>query len=191
MPKHEEDRYLDWPRSGLSSPVTVEGDRGDVVSHRGEVLGLDVHGLANGNDGPSRDEHAHSTPRGENAPARPRPRPARRRHSLAFRTPQEAGLGSHDSAHRSILIRGNPLDLNTGTGEENPHRKIRTPDAPRLVVLDQRMGRSLARDDDASLRRERGRAVNALVFSAGPCRTKVVTRLNSQEVVSPQPMSLL
>lgn len=108
-----------------------------------------------------------------------------------FELPQEAGLGSHDSAHRSILIRGNPLDLNTGTGEENPHRKIRTPDAPRLVVLDQRMGRSLARDDDASLRRERGRAVNALVFSAGPCRTTVVTRLNSQEVVSPQPMSLL
>jgi hypothetical protein len=125
------------------------------------------------------------------APGPPGPGPLDADILWHFELPQEAGIGSHDSAQRSILIRGNPLDLNTGTGEENPHRKIRTPDAPRLVVLDQRMGRSLARDDDASLRRERGRAVNALVFSAGPCRTAVVTRLTSQEVVSPQPMSLL
>src|SRR5688572_21322055 len=36
-PKREEDRYMDWPRTGLSSPATVEGERVYIVSNRGEV----------------------------------------------------------------------------------------------------------------------------------------------------------
>ena len=34
VPKREEDRYFDWPRSGISSPATVEGDRVYVVTNR-------------------------------------------------------------------------------------------------------------------------------------------------------------
>ena len=52
VPKRDEDIYFDWPNSGISSPVTVEGDRVYFVSNRGEVLCLDAHGMANGNDGP-------------------------------------------------------------------------------------------------------------------------------------------
>jgi len=48
---------------------------------------------------------------------------------------------SHDGAHSSILIRGDHLYLNTGTGVDNTHRKIRTPDAPSLVVLDKHTGK--------------------------------------------------
>src|SRR5207237_2193550 len=62
VPKREDDPYLDWPNAGISSPVTVEGDRVYVVSNRGEVMCLDAYGLANGNDGPFRDEGAHMTP---------------------------------------------------------------------------------------------------------------------------------
>lgn len=47
VPKREEDRYHDWPKTGISSPVTVEGDRVYIVSSRGEVMCLDAHGLAN------------------------------------------------------------------------------------------------------------------------------------------------
>ena len=52
-----------------------------------------------------------------------------------------AGIWSHDAAHSSILIHGDHLYLNTGTGVDNTHRHIRTPDAPSLVVLDKRTGR--------------------------------------------------
>lgn len=151
VPKREEDRYHDWPKSGIASHVTVEGDRVYVVSNRGEVLCLDVHGLANGNDGPFRDEHAHSTPRGENAPAQPLPAPGPLDADILWRfnLTQEAGIWSHDSAHSSILIHGNHLYLNSGTGVDNTHRKIRTPDAPSLVVLDKRTGRYLARDAES------------------------------------------
>jgi outer membrane protein assembly factor BamB len=46
------------------------------------------------------------------------------------------------------LIDGNYLYLNTGTGVDNTHKRIRTPDAPSLVVLDKNSGRLIARDDE-------------------------------------------
>ena len=62
VPKRDEDPYFDWPKSGISSPATVEGDRVYVVTNRGEVVCLDRLGLANGNDGPFKDEGRHMTP---------------------------------------------------------------------------------------------------------------------------------
>src|SRR5688572_8281542 len=58
VPKRSEDPFFDWPNSGISSPATVEGNRAYVVCNRGEVLCLDVHGMANGNEGPFQDEAA-------------------------------------------------------------------------------------------------------------------------------------
>ena len=56
VPKFEGDIYQDWPKIGICSPPTVEGDRVYVVTDRAEVLCLDLKGQANGNDGPFRDE---------------------------------------------------------------------------------------------------------------------------------------
>lgn len=179
VPKREEDIYHDWPKSGISSPATVEGDRVYLVDNRGVVLCLDAHGLANGNDGPFRDEGAYLTPRGTNAPPAPvQPGPLDADILWQFNLTTEAGIWSHDAAHSSILIHGDHLYLNTGTGVDNTHKKIRTPDAPSLVVLDKRTGRWLARDPDRiapdifhctwaspSLGRLDGRDV--LVFAAG------------------------
>jgi len=65
--KREEDPFQDWPKTGLSSPATVEGERVYVVDNRGAVLCLDARGFANGNDGPFREEAHRFTPRGSNA----------------------------------------------------------------------------------------------------------------------------
>lgn len=149
VPKREEDPYHDWPKTGISSPVTVEGDRVYLVDNRGVVLCLDPRGLANGNDGPFQDEGAYYTPRGTNAPPKPyQPGPRDADILWAFDLTKEAGIWSHDAAHSSILIRGNHLYLNTGTGVDNTHKRIRTPEAPGLVVLDKTNGRWLARDDE-------------------------------------------
>src|SRR5580698_1037268 len=69
VPKREEDPFMDWPKTGWSSPVTVEGNRVYVVSSRGEVMCLDALGMSNGNDGPYTDEAAHMIPRTSDAPA--------------------------------------------------------------------------------------------------------------------------
>ena len=169
VPKREEDPYFDWPKSGMSSTVTVEGDRVYLVGNRNEVLCLDARGMANGNDGPFRDEAAHMTPP-TNSGAPPRPvagaeilpqtllPPADGKlltpgHTDAdilwiFDLVADAGIWPHDAAHSSILIHGDHLYLNSCTGVDNTHKRIRRLDAPSLVVLDKHTGRYLARDDE-------------------------------------------
>jgi len=144
-PKREEDPYHDWPKSGISSPASVEGDRVYLVSNRGEVLCLDARGMANGNGGVVQDEGARMAPAGQ-PPMEAGPLDADILWS--FNLTKELGIWSHDAAHSSILIHGNHLYLNTGTGVDNTHKKIRTPDAPSLVVLDKRDGRLLGRENE-------------------------------------------
>jgi len=143
VPKREEDPYLDWPKSGMSSPATVEGNRVYMVSNRGEVMCLDANGLRDGNDGPYQDEALHMTELGV--------QPLKLGELDAdiiwmLNLTEAAGIWSHDGAHSSILIDGDFLYLNSGTGVDNTHKKIRTPDAPGLVVVDKKTGRLLARD---------------------------------------------
>ena len=123
--------------------MTVEGDRVYLVNNRGDVMCLDARGMANGNDGPFRDEGAHMALRGS-PPMQPGALDADV--IWLFDLTSGAGIYSHDAAHSSILIRGDHLYLNTGTGVDNTHRRIRTPDAPSLVVLDKRTGKLLAQD---------------------------------------------
>ncbi|HEX5177658.1 MAG TPA: PQQ-binding-like beta-propeller repeat protein [Chthoniobacteraceae bacterium] len=172
VPKRSDDQYFDWPKSGISSPATVEGERVYIVDNRGAVLCLDVRGMANGNDGPFTDEPAYFTPHpappptfktrlGTIEPARAVERDLKGdgdAHGAFSATdadiiwmldmPSQAGIWPHDAAHSSILIDGDLLYLNTGTGVDNSHRAIRTPDAPSLLVLDKRTGALVARDQE-------------------------------------------
>ncbi|MCL5096051.1 MAG: PQQ-binding-like beta-propeller repeat protein [Candidatus Omnitrophica bacterium] len=143
VPKREGDIYLDWPNSGLCSPPTIEGDRVYVLSNRGEVMCLDINGLANGNDGPFQDEGVHMTPSGT-PPMQPGPLDADI--IWIFDLVSGVGIHSHDAAHASILQLGQYLYLNTCNGVDNTHRRIRSPDAPSLVVLDKATGRLVAQD---------------------------------------------
>jgi len=169
VPKRVEDIYFDWKNAGISSTATVEGDRVYVVDNRGVVLCLDVHGLANGNNGPFVNESIYYAPQPTNELARGAPAAFHPNGTLrtdpGIPTPNRvepgpldadilwffdltsgAGIWSHDASHSSILIRGDHLYLNSGTGVDNTHRRIRRPDAPSLVVLDKRTGQYLARD---------------------------------------------
>jgi outer membrane protein assembly factor BamB len=164
VPKREEDRFHDWPNAGISSPATVEGDRVYIVSNRGEVMCLDAKGMADGNDGPFRDEGAHMVqkPMAEGGDADgnangksvladveiPKPGPLDADILWLFDLTKGAGIWSHDAAHSSILIHGEHLYLNSGTGVDNTHKQIRTPDAPSLVVFNKHSGEYLARDDE-------------------------------------------
>ena len=169
VPKRDEDAYMDWPDMGMSSTATVEGDRVYLVDSRGTVLCLDARGLANGNDGPFRDEAAYMTS--------PHPAGTKARHEIGAETRPEpllppadgkllepgpldadilwsfdlvsgAGIWPHDAAHSSILIHGNYLYLNTASGVDNTHKRIRAPDAPTLIALDKRTGRYVARENE-------------------------------------------
>ena len=143
VPKAGDDPYLDWPRCGLTSPPTVEGDRAYVLTNRGDVVCLDLAGMANGNNGPYRDEGRFMAPKGvESVPVKPDDADI----LWAFSVPEQAGTYLHDGAFSSILINGRHLYLNTCNGVDNTHKVIRRPDGPSLIVLDKQTGRLVARD---------------------------------------------
>ena len=145
VPKFRGDFYLDWPRAGICSSATVEGDRVYVVTNRSEVVCLDLKGQANGNDGPYLDEGRHMVPAGET--------PAEVTDIDAdilwlYDMPAEIGMHAHDAAHTAILLDGDYLYLNTGNGIDRRHQRIPAPDAPSLIVLDKTTGRLVAQDGE-------------------------------------------
>jgi outer membrane protein assembly factor BamB len=145
VPKYSTDIYQDWPKAGMSSTATVEGDRVYMLSNRGEAMCLDIRGLADGNDGPFTNEAAFMTPRGAEPLALIETDADIR---WMFDIHKEVDSYPHDAAHSSFLVVGNHLYINTGNGVDNTHRKIRRPEAPSLIVLDKRTGRLLAQDGE-------------------------------------------
>ncbi len=145
VPKITTSVYWDWTGSGICSPATVDGDRAYVVSSRGEVMCLDVNGMANGNDGPFKDEGRHMTPAGQAAIE-----PGKTDADILwlYDLIKECGIRQHDGAHSSILMDGLFLYVNTSNGVDDTHRHIASPDAPCLVVIDKKTGRLVARDDE-------------------------------------------
>ncbi len=144
VPKLSEDKFFDWPRAGMCSPATVEGNRVYTVTNRDEVVCLDINGMANGNDGPYRDEGRHSTPKGEPL-LEAGPLDADILWLLDLR--EAAGVRPHDSSHCSILLDGAHLYVNTSNGLTSKHERVDKPEAPSLVVVDKATGRLVARDN--------------------------------------------
>jgi outer membrane protein assembly factor BamB len=145
VPKLTPNLYRDWPRSGICSPATVEGDKVYIVSNRGEVMCLDLNGLANGNDGPYRDEARHMTPE--------KAEPLELSKTDAdiiwlYDMRNESGVHQHDAAHSSILLHDRYLYVNTSNGINDQHKYIPAPDAPSLIVIDKTTGRLVAQDNE-------------------------------------------
>lgn len=143
VPKLEGDIYLDWPRAGMCSAPTIEGDRVYTVTNRDEVVCLDLHGLANGNDGPYLEEGRHMSLRDQPA-MEVGPLDADILWLLDLRS--AAGVRPHDSANCSILLDGPFLYVNTSNGLTSRHDGVDKPEAPSLVVVEKATGRLLARD---------------------------------------------
>ena len=139
------DPYVDWPRAGICSPPTVEGDRVYAMTSRCEAVCLDIHGMANGNDGPYQDEGTHMAIKGQ---------PAMEPTTLdadiiwLFDLRKEVGVHQNDATHCSPLLHGRFLYINTSNGVDHTHRHNPAPDAPSLIVLDKVTGRLVAQDGE-------------------------------------------
>jgi outer membrane protein assembly factor BamB len=149
VPKLGPSPYLDWPRTGLVSPCTVEGKRVYLVSNRNEVMCLDLAGLANGNDGPYQEEGRHMG-LGDGVP---QPVDSTDADIIwLYDIDRERGVHQHDAAHCSILLNGQYLYVNTSNGVDDTHGHIPSPEAPSLMVLDKTTGRLVAQDDEHMVR---------------------------------------
>jgi outer membrane protein assembly factor BamB len=147
VPKLEVDRdkvssEFETMSLGICSTPTVDGDRVYLVTNRCEVLCLDVHGMADGNDGLFTDE-AHYTVEPGQSPAQPGPLDGDILWKFDMLT--DAPTFPHDAANCSVLVHGDLLYVGTSNGTKETI--IPLPSAPSLIVLDKNTGRLAAKDD--------------------------------------------
>ena len=137
---------LGW---GVCSSTSVDGDRAYALTSRGEVVCLDVHGLANGNQGPFTDEARYKAGEsGQNTPLEATD--ADILWSLDLWT--EVKSRPADTFSNAALIHGDLLYISTCNGIERwpgwygKPAAPPSPNAPNLIVLDKRTGRLVGAD---------------------------------------------
>ena len=140
--------------TGITSTPTAVGDRLFLTTGRGEVLCLNIHGLANGNTGPYTDEAFLYTFRGtergrvinRNANVLPL---AQTDADIIWRYDAFGELKSmpHDTNNCDIIHYDGLLVVNTGNAPDVTHRRVITPEAPSLIIMDAERGIPLARDN--------------------------------------------
>jgi outer membrane protein assembly factor BamB len=144
LPKLTKIKWSDWQQIGLTSTPVVEGDRAYVVSNRGEVLCLDVHGMANGNQGPFADEGRLMAEEGQ-PPVEPGPKDADVLWS--FDMPGRLNVTPHNGSNCSVLLHGELLYVCTSQGVDWTHMYVPHPEAPSIIVIDKQTGKLVGRDD--------------------------------------------
>jgi outer membrane protein assembly factor BamB len=123
----------------------VEGNRLYFVTSACEVACLDTGGQADGNDGAFQDEASYMISQGD---------PALKLDSRdadiiwLYDMIAEAEVRPHDAASCSPLIHGDFLYVTTSNGVDGPHKKVVSPLAPSLIVLDKKTGRLVATDGE-------------------------------------------
>lgn len=135
VPKLGSGKVSDWEYVGICSSPAIEGDRGYVVTNRGEVVCFDVKGMADGNQGYA-DEAKFGG--GSGAPIEVTPQTADILWVSDVRT--ELGIFPHNISSCSPLIVGDRIYIATSNGVDWSHLNIPAPFAPALAVLDKATG---------------------------------------------------
>lgn len=143
-PKLPGGKAVDFEAVGICSSPAVERDRVYTITNRCEVLCLDAAGMANGNDGPFKDEAAYLTPDGAASPAEPGPHDA----DILWRYDMynELGVFPHQQTAGSVLLVGERLFVSTSNGVDWTNVHIPAPDAPALICLDKSTGKLLGEE---------------------------------------------
>jgi outer membrane protein assembly factor BamB len=150
-PKRRRPAGMDCVGQGLFAPPTVEGDRLYLVTNRGEVACLDADGMADGNDGPFREEAAYAAQAGRDVFGRPTYPSEVGPHDAdilwLYDMVQELGVHPHDACSSGVVACGDFLYVGTSNGTSLGDRTVvPAPEAPSVIALDKRTGRLAARD---------------------------------------------
>ena len=136
---------------GMCASATIVGDRAYVVTNRSEVVCLDMNGLANGNDGPFKDEGQFMAGVGK------------KRITLdpkidadiiwVYDMIKVLPTWPQDASSSVVLVHEGLAYVGTANAVDRSHVKVPFPDAPSLIVLDTQTGRLVAKDDEKIGRR--------------------------------------
>lgn len=142
-PKLGTGKVSDWEFLGICSSPAVEGNRVYIVTNRCEAMCLDVEGLANGNDGPFKDEAKYLAEPGK--PPVPSS-PLQADIIWRFDMREELGVFPHNITNCGPLIFGDNLVVTTSNGVDWTHTTIPNPRAPALCMLNKNTGALLAEE---------------------------------------------
>lgn len=144
VPKLASGKVNDWESLGLLSSPTVEGDRVYLVTSRCEVICLDVNGLANGNDGPFKDEEQYVV-----GPGKPKAKLGPKDADIIWKYDMmdELGVFPHNASNCSVLVVDDIVFTCTSNGQDWTHSNIPSPNAPSFIALNKKTGEFLGEDD--------------------------------------------
>ena len=144
-PKTGEGKVGDWEYLGICSTPTIEGNRAYFVTNRHEVVCVDVEGMANGNDGPFKDEGKYMA--GLGTPKPPMEVTATDADIIwIYNLNEELGVFCHNITSSAVLIVGDLVFAQTSNGVDWSHTNIPNPKAPSLVCLDKKTGKLMGEE---------------------------------------------
>ncbi|MFM7816290.1 MAG: PQQ-binding-like beta-propeller repeat protein [Verrucomicrobiota bacterium] len=148
VPKLKSGKVNDWENLGLLAAPLVVGNKLWVVTSRCEVLCLDTEGMANGNDGPYKDEAKYVTLDTGKPPVEPGPQDA----DILWRYDmmEELGVFPHNASNCSVILVDGKLFVCTSNGQDWTHVNIPSPKSPSFIALDPNTGELLG-EDNASI----------------------------------------
>ncbi len=143
VPKLGAGKVSDFENVGICSPPTIDGDRVYLVTNRCEVLCLDLNGMANGNDGPFKEEAQYMAGPG-NAPIEAGPTDA----DIIWRYDMRDQLGvfPYNMTSSAVLVVGDKLFVTTSNSIDWTNKHIPSPGAPALICLDKKSGQLLGQE---------------------------------------------
>lgn len=144
VPKLASGKVNDWENLGLLSSPTVEGSRVYIVTSRCEMMCLDVDGLANGNDGPFKDEAQYVA-----GPNRPKAEIGPKDADIiwVYDMMDQLGVFPHNASNCSVLIVGDSVYACTSNGQDWTHSNIPSPLSPSFIAVNKHTGEFVAEDD--------------------------------------------
>jgi len=171
VPKHESGKVNDWEYLGITATPYIEGDRAYVVTNRCEVLCLDMNGMANGNDGPFKDEAQYFAGPGK-PPVVVGPTDA----DIIWRYDMmdELGVFPHNASNCSVITLGDRLYTCTSNGQDWTHINIPSPGSPGLIALDK---------NDGKLRGEENAGISSRVFHGQWCSPSLASVNGREELI--------
>lgn len=120
-------RVNDWPEQGICSSPVVDGDRIYYVSNKCEVICADVNGMANGNDGPFKDEKYKEKQDAD--------------FIWKLDMFDELGVFPHNLATCSPVMGGDLIFVTTSNGVDDGHLNLPMANAPDFLAINKHTGK--------------------------------------------------
>ena len=152
VPKLGARKVSDWEYVGICSSPAIEKDRLWLITNRGEVVCLDMNGMADGNDGPFKDEVAFMTDKNVGPGKTPVVPTLTDKHAdilwVFDMRDADTGVGvfPHNVSSCSPLVHGDILYTATSNGVDWSHTNIPGEFIPGLIALDKNTGKLLGEE---------------------------------------------